>query len=185
VIPASPPEVDGSPRASRGSRIGRLLVGVAVAGMVAMWLYVLYLALGPGRQDPIDRLDDPAFARLAEPRCAEALATIADLPAPQESASPAQRSETVTAANATLAAMLEDLRAVTPTGEDGRYVREWLDDWRLYLSNREQYAESVRTDPDAGFLVSVKPGESRQVSIWIDEFAKANRMPSCQVPSDV
>ena len=48
------------------------------------------------------------------------------------------------------------------------------------LVYRERYADAVRDDPDAGFLASVKPGESRQVSIWIDEFAKANRMPSCR-----
>jgi hypothetical protein len=31
----------------------------------------------------------------------------------------------------------------------------------------------------------VKPGEARQVTLWIDEFAAANLMPSWKVPSDV
>jgi hypothetical protein len=81
--------------------------------------------------------------------------------------------------------MLDDLAAMVPGGEDGTYVREWLDDWELYLGDRRRYATDVREDPAAGFLVSVKPGEARQVSLWIDEFAKANRMPSCQTPTDV
>ena len=82
--------------------------------------------------------------------------------------------------------MLDDLRAAArPRGDDGRYVGEWLADWELYLTTASGTPTRCADDPDAGFLVSVKPGESRQVSIWIDEFAKANRMPSCKVPSDV
>ena len=46
-----------------------------VVAMVAMWSYVLYLAFGPGRQDPPDRLDDPAFATAAQDRCDAALDT--------------------------------------------------------------------------------------------------------------
>jgi hypothetical protein len=33
-------------------------------------------------------------------------------------------------------------------------------------------------------LVSEKPGEGQQITGWIDEFATANRMPSCASPSD-
>ena len=40
------------------------------------------------------------------------------------------------------------------------------------------------TDPDARMLVSEKEGEGRHVTAWIDEFAAANRMPSCASPTD-
>jgi hypothetical protein len=186
VVASSPPELDDEVRPPRsGPRVGRVLVLVAVVGIVAMWGYVLYLAFGPGRQDPVDRLDDPTFGRRAEIRCAAALADIDALPNPRETETAAARAEAVDDANAVLRAMLDDLAAIVPRGEDARYAREWLADWALYLGDRDRYADAVRDDPEAGFLVSVKPGESRQVSIWIDEFAKANRMPSCAVPSDV
>jgi hypothetical protein len=164
---------------------GRVAVVIVMLALGAMWGYVLYLAFGPGRQPPIDRLDDPAFAQAAEQRCAEALEVIGDLPSAEETRSNVERGEVVDEANAELAAMLDDLDALVPDGEDGRYVREWLDDWRLYLGDRERYAAKVRRDPEAPFLVSVKPGENRQVTGWIDEFAKANRMPACESPDDV
>jgi hypothetical protein len=150
-----------------------------------MWGYVIYLAFGPGRQPPIDRLENPGFGVAAEARCAEALRTIDALPSAEESRTPSERADAVESANEELARMLDDLGARTPSGADGRFVEEWLDDWRLYLDDRERYAEAVRGDADAPFLVSVKPGENRQVTGWIDEFAKANRMPSCQSPGDV
>ena len=68
-VPTDDRSDDGAP-AGRSSRVGRVVVIVVVCALVSMWGYVLYLAFGPGRQPPIDRLDDPAFA--------EALAT-ADL----------------------------------------------------------------------------------------------------------
>ena len=44
---------------------------------------------------------------------------------------------------------------------------------------------ALRADPDARLLVSEKPGEARQITGWIDEFALANRMASCATPADV
>jgi hypothetical protein len=164
---------------------GRVAVVIVVLALGAMWGYVLYLALGPGREPPIDRLDDPAFGRAAEARCAKALELIADLPSAEETSSNVERADVVDDANTALDAMLDDLEDLQPAGEDGLYAREWIDDWRLYLDDRERYADAVRDDPEAPFLVSVKPGKNRQVTGWIDEFAKANRMPSCQSPGDV
>jgi hypothetical protein len=54
----------------------RVLLTVVALAMVAMWGYVVFLAFGPGRQPPIDRLDDPAFAEAGEARCAEALVEV-------------------------------------------------------------------------------------------------------------
>src|ERR687892_2844046 len=75
-----------------------VLVGVVV-GMVAMWGYVLFLAFGPGRQPPIDRLDDPAFAEAAEARCAEAVATVDALPPANAPDSAGDRADILDRAN--------------------------------------------------------------------------------------
>ena len=45
---------------------GLITVIVLVVAMAAMWIYVVYLALGPGRQPPPDRLQDTSFAVAAQ-----------------------------------------------------------------------------------------------------------------------
>jgi hypothetical protein len=173
---------------ARRPRLGRLAIGAVVLTLVAMWGYVLYLALGPGRQPPIDRLDDPAFAEAGEVLCADAVADVEDLPNAGASATPDERADVVERANAVYAAMLDDLavqaRTEVPAGDERERAEAWVADWRVYLDDRVAYAEALRTDPEARLLVSEKPGEGRQITGWIDEFALANRMPSCATPTD-
>lgn len=176
------PTVDRAGRRQR-YRPGQLAVAVLVAGMLAMWIYVLYLAFGPGRQAPPDRLDDPTFATAAQARCEEALAEVAELPRAADTPSAAERAEVVARANEVFAAMLDDLDGLVPGGEDGTLVRAWLTDWRTYLDDREAYATALRSDPDAQLLVS--PKNSQQVTEYLDAFAGDNRMPACATPIDV
>jgi hypothetical protein len=163
------------------------VLALVVIGLVSMWGYVLYLAFGPGRQPPVDRLDDPAFAEAAEQRCAAALEVVAGLPTASAAGSAADRAAVLDRANTAFGDMLDDLagmQRLAPAGDQRRRTGEWLADWRTYLGDRQTYADALRADPDARFLVSEKPGEGRQVTGWIDEFAKANRMPSCATPTD-
>lgn len=162
---------------------GRVFLTLLVVAMVSMWVYVLYLAFGPGRQPPPDRLDDPTFATAAEARCQVALAEVAALPRAVDAVSAADRAAVVAEANGSFAAMLEDLEALVPAGEDGQLVREWLVDWHTYLDDRTAYAEALRTDPEARLLVS--PKDSQQVTEYLDAFAADNRMPACATPLDV
>ncbi|HEY6415333.1 MAG TPA: hypothetical protein VIX41_03815 [Acidimicrobiales bacterium] len=171
----------------RGSRWGRTVVVIVVCALVSMWGYVLFLAFGPGRQPPIDRLDDPTFAEAAEERCATTLEQVDLLPVASASHTAAERADVLARANGAYAAMLDDLdglQSLVPAGDQRRRASEWLSDWRTYLGDRERYADALRTDPDARLLVSEKPGEGQQITGWIDEFANANRMPSCVSPTD-
>jgi hypothetical protein len=185
-VPTEDHDDDGAPT-GRSSRLGRTVVIIVVCALVSMWGYVLYLAFGPGRQPPIDRLDDPAFAEAAEERCASTLEEVDRLPVASASHTAAERADVLARANGAYAAMLDeldDLAALAPAGDQRRRANEWLGDWRTYLGDRERYADALRTDPDARLLVSEKPGEGQQITGWIDEFAKANRMPSCVSPTD-
>jgi hypothetical protein len=165
----------------------RLLLTVLVLALLSMWGYVLFLAFGPGRQPPLDRLDDPAFAEAGEARCAEALVEVDALPVASASNTAADRADVLARADAVFGEMLDDLDGMAelaPAGDQRRRATEWLADWRTYLGDRQAYARALRTDPDARLLVSEKEGEGRQITGWIDEFAKANRMPSCVTPTD-
>jgi hypothetical protein len=196
-LPDLPESGNGSGARGGGSRArrrpgrwrpSRLAIAGVVLGLLAMWAYVLYLAIGPGRQPPIDRLDDPAFARAGEERCAAALEQIDGLPVASDSTSAAERAGVLDQANEIYATMLDDLTGferLAPAGDQRDRASEWIADWRVHLGDRQAYADALRRDPDARFLVSEKPGEGRQITGWIDEFANANRMPSCVSPVDV
>jgi hypothetical protein len=192
VVPVQAPRVPTSDdrddaSSARRWRWSRIVIVVVVCALVSMWGYVLYLAFGPGRQPPIDRLDDPAFAEAAEERCASTLEEVDRLPVASASHTAAERADVLTRANGAYATMLDDLdklATLVPAGDQRERANEWLGDWRTYLGDRERYADALRTDPDARLLVSEKPGEGQQITGWIDEFAKANRMPSCVSPTD-
>ena len=166
----------------RRSRTARLAIALAVAGMLGMWGYVVYLAFGPGRADPPDRLEHPTFARDAQARCSEALDRIAALPLAVEADTAAERAVVLEEANGHLAEMLDDLAALAPAGEEGELVDAWLADWRVYLGDREDYAAELREDPDARLLVTAKGGD--QITDYLDAFAQDNRMPACSTPTD-
>jgi hypothetical protein len=115
------------------------------------------------------------------------VADVGELPLANQSPDATARADVLDQANATFAAMLDDLDGMTglaPAGDQRRRAEEWLADWRTYLGDRQDYADALRRDPDARLLVSEKPGQAAQVTEWIDEFANANHMPSCASPLD-
>jgi hypothetical protein len=183
-----PPAADSELERS-GSRKWRIVIITVVGLMVAMWIYVLYLAFGPGRQDPADRLDDPAFGKAGEARCAMAVEAVDSLPIANAAKTASERADEIDDANAIFGVMLDDLdgmaQDVVPAGDQRERATEWLADWRVLLGDREDYASRLRSDPDAEFLISEKEGTGRHITGWIDEFAKANKMPSCATPGDV
>jgi hypothetical protein len=165
------------------SKLGRTLVTLAIVLMVSMWVYVLYLAFGPGRADSPDRIQAPHFASSAQATCDAALDKVAALqPAPQARDALA-RADTLDDANAELATMLDQLKDLTPAGDDGVVVTRWLRDWGTYLQDREDYADALRANPRARLYVTEKSGN--QITEYIDQFAKDNEIPACSTPGDV
>ena len=132
---------------------------IAVVLMVAMWIYVLYLAFGPGHKEPPDRLKGRAFPVAAQATCIAALDLVAKLPPAFTSKDAADRAVVLAQANADLAHMLDQLDRMVPSGADGQVTREWLADWRTYLGNREDYARALRTNPKARLLVTPEEGQ--------------------------
>jgi hypothetical protein len=179
---------DGKGVPARRLSVGRVVILAVVLGLVGMWGYVLFLAFGPGRQAPVDRLEDPSFGRAAEEECAAALDDVEALPRASEAATAGARADVVEDANRRFGVMLTDLEGLedlAPAGEQRERVGRWLADWQVYLEDRQAFVSDLRSDPSARLLVSEKPGTGRHITEWIDEFADANRMPSCASPGDV
>jgi hypothetical protein len=151
--------------------------------LVLMWVYVLYLAIGPGRQPPPDRLDDPTFARQAQLICDSAHDEVDEVLPAFLSDDPSVRADAITRANDLFATMLDDLEAIAPRGEDGDLVMKWLADWRTYLGDRQAYADALRVDPEARLLVTAK--DQAQITEFIDAFAADNKVTACATPLDV
>ena len=172
--------VDEPPVRARPTRI--LLIAVVV-GMLAMWGYVLYLAFGPGRQPSPDRLADPRFAEQAQARCEVAHEAVALLPTANDAESAVERAEVVDEATTHFRAMIDDIEPLAPGGEDGEIVAAWIEDWRAYLEDRAEYADALRSDPDARLFVTAR--DQAQVTEYIDAFSADNHMAACATPLDL
>jgi hypothetical protein len=162
----------------RRLRPGSLFAVVAVAAMVGLWGY-LFLLADPGVPD---QLDDPGFAEAAQERCADAQSAIDQLPPAEDAEGPEDRAPVVAQANEVIGDLVAELRALAPSGDDGRLVGLWLDDWDTYLSDRQTYAENLAAGEDAELLITARGAE--QITVTIDHFAEVNDMLDCQVPLD-
>ena len=183
VIDAPAPDDGGAPERRRITP-GRVVVAILIAGMLAMWGYVAYLAFGPGRADPPDKIADPAFAPAAEARCGLAITEVAQLPPAMDTPDADDRADVLDRSNAIFAAMLDDLDELVPDGDDGRVVSLWLADWRTYLGDREEYAAALRVDPETRLYIT-ESSSGRQITERIDDFAADNEIPACSTPLDV
>jgi len=171
--------------ARRRIRPGVVLAVLSAVVVLGMWAWVLgYHLGGTWRDDTPGRLGNTTFPTLAEPVCADALARFAALPPAWATATPAERATVVDASVVVLGQMVADLRAM-PTGGEDAAVAEWLNDWDTFIADRADYANRLRSDPDARFYVTQSDRDRRQITLAIDRFATTNRMPSCVTPSDL
>lgn len=160
-------------------RVASLILLLAI---IAFWVWALS-PLAP--QGHPDKLDDPTFALNAKPFCVDAENEIKDLPFALTSKSPEERAELIDTGTAIYRDLLDSLSLIAPdpNTDDGRIVKLWIDDYKIYLSDRDIYAAKFRAGLDEAFTVSKKG--NRWVTEPIDEFAKANDIKECMTPLDV
>jgi len=164
-----------------GSRLGWWLAVTVCLLFVAMWVYILPRE---GSVKPAAWLADRRFPAAAEPVCARAMRALDQLPDARESVTAADRAVVVAKATAILRQMTDDLRPLVPTGgERSKFINQWIDDWSIYLGDRDDYATALSRDASTEFLVTVKYGT--QLSKSLDNFADVNKMESCGTPGDV
>ena len=179
-----------APAAERPTSRWRLLARIALAlGLVcfaAFWTWALFFA----SKEPINRIDDEAWAARAEAICVSAdrqRLALADFRT-MENADAAlvnERADIIDDATDIIVQMLDDVVAQMPTDPKGRdLVPQWEADYRAYIADRRAFTadlrESGRNLPFYETQVSGIP-----VSEKLEVFAADNNMAACAPPRDL
>jgi len=167
--------------------LGRLALGVVVAGSFAVWGYGF--SGFAGRTAP-DTLGNSSFLDVAEPSCAAANETVATMPDALDAEDNVERADQVINNTAVYTALVDDLEQllddprVDLNDRDSGITLEWLQDWRQFLADRIDYANRLADDPQAVFYVAASSGGER-LERRITRFAATNQLVSCVTPQDV
>lgn len=154
-----------------------------IVATVVFWLWIFSGA--PKRSNP-DRLADRAYVEQTHERCRELRTALDRLPGADEAKDATARADVLDQANILVSAMVDEIEADGPTaGDDGQRLRGWFGDWRVYLGDREAYAEALRRDPEARMTMSENAAFGDGVDKTIEVFADVNDMPDCATPGDV
>jgi hypothetical protein len=173
-------EVD-EPLSMTGTAL-RVLGVVAVLAMTIFWIWIF--AGGPKKVNP-DRLDDRAFVTRTAERCDDLRADLADLPNAASIDGARARADVLDRATDLVDGFIAATRADAPkTGDDARSVRGWLGDWETYSANRRDFADRLRKDPKARFLLDANEAGD-PIDKPIEIFAQVNDMKQCATPGDV
>ena len=157
-------------------------MAVVFAGFAAFWVWALFFA----SKEAINKIDDRAWAARAEQICADAQAEREGLVNwervdPDDPAARAESADLYDRATDILEEMLNDVVAEPPADAKGRdIVPRWEADYRTYLINRREFAESLRRGDQAPFSEAAIDGIP--ITEKISTFAGDNEMPSCSPP---
>jgi len=178
--PPAPSEDEGPYR--MGFTWGRALAIGAVVTMVIFWIWIFSGV--PGRKNP-DYLQDRAYAESLEAQCQTLLDDLAELPNAADMTTQAERADVLDDANVLVGQFIDQVEADAPTtGDAAISMKGWIADWRVYLEDREDYAERLRTEENAQMLLSrSKLGDSVDKTIQI--FTQVNDIKACDTPGDV
>jgi hypothetical protein len=160
----------------------KILLGVVVAGLAAMWVYAFLFA----PRDNVNALGDGAWTKQAELDCAaadKAMLALPNVPNLDDTSQPAlnARADVLEQSNAILDDLLDTLSRSLPNDEEGaRIATLWLEDYRAYAKDRELYVEGLRAGSQTKFAESTI--DQMPISNFINDVARQNKMPSCQAP---
>jgi hypothetical protein len=166
--------------------VARAALAVGLVAFAAFWTWALFFA----SKEPVNRIDDRAWAARAEQICASAdreRVALADFRKMSE-ATPAmvlERADIVDDATDILEQMLDDVVADPPDDAKGRgIVPLWEDDYRTYLADRRAFTADLRaTHENVAFYETAVDG--LPISEKLETFAADNHMPSCAPPRDL
>lgn len=167
-------------------KIARLIIVVACAGILAMWIY----AFGFAPRESINRIGDDAWKARAEAHCQKAederfaLQDLSQMD-PNDPAALKKKADIVEIATDSLERAINKIAADTPSDDKGKaLVPQWIADYRIYIQNRRDFIETLRTATRRPFLAETEV-DGIPISEKIGKFARENDMKNCQPPFDV
>ena len=167
---------------TRSTTILRVFLTLLVVAMGVLWVYAFFLA--PSGNP--DRMEDRAWPEAARARCVTALDEISRLPTARQAATPAQRADDLDEATVVVSRLVADLgRIPGGTDHDRVLVAHWLDDWEVYVADRLNHAERLRTEGDVKPLMTALPSGAGSVLERMNGFARVNDMEACLDPGDM
>lgn len=185
---ASPLDEDGLEEGNSltfGSILARSLVALLGIGSFGIWVYA-FSGLAETDREYTDQLDASDFPEEAEPICAAAMTSLNELPYSIAAEDAAQRSNQILEADAVLTGMVAQLRAIDLTRQSERdqgMLNQWLDEYDIFIGDRDQYAAELLEDSDAVMtFTDLGTGRIERRLTW---FADVNQMDSCITPTDV
>lgn len=167
----------------RRRRIGLLLGALAVLAVIIMWVAAF---AGWGSTESIDQLADERWTSEAREICADRRAEFDELPGASSAETPQDRADIVNNSIDVFTQMTDQLAAIDPPSnpEEAALVTEWLGDWDRHLDDRSRFVGLLEQGrEDAVYTESLR--DDKQVSRYIDRFARVNDMNLCGTPEDV
>jgi len=183
-----------TPDAEQESRWGKFTIGKALAAAaVTTWLVFWIWAFAIASPSNPNELNTISYGANSEAVCAAANAQINAMPSPRTSKTPQDRADQMQVSNKIVEGMITELHAEADQltdADDVELVSKWLEDYDAYLADRQRYAEKLSTADGTESAIDLAFTLTQRVSggvytTRIDTFARANKMPSCQVPGDV
>lgn len=179
---------DATPRDDRRSVAGMVkagLVGAVVAASFGIWIYA-YSGAASGDRPFTDLLDDPTFSDAANPICTATMEDLSELPNALEAESATERADHLDVANRLLYSMVDDLAAIDQaeaSDRDRGMINQWLDEYRVFVDDRQRWAGELRRDPTARpTYTNLGTGRIETRLTW---FAEVNNMAVCSTPEDI
>ncbi len=165
------------------TRIGLTIVCLPIA---AMWVY----AFGFASRESVNKIGDTEWQAKAQAICLEAqnfrfsLEDLSEMD-PTDKNAMAKKADIVDKATDSLEAAVNKISLLVPSDEKGKaIVPDWLADYRVYIENRRQFADNLRTATRRPYFSETEV-EGVPISERIGKFARENGMKACQPPVDL
>jgi hypothetical protein len=175
------------PPRTRGSSVAKVVIGVSVLLILAMWVYAFLLAPSDG----FYRVKDDAWRANAQQVCAAAQQERIDLADVDDGiitdptdAQMRRRADLVDQATLIVELMLNDVVAYpVSTDRDQELLDVWEGHYRTLIDDRREYTAQLRAGVNEPFVETVVGGGP--VTNVITDFTSGNNIKACAPPADV
>jgi len=174
-------ETAARPPRTRQQIAARVAIGVAIAFIVAMWLYAFIFA----SKSAVAKVSDSSWSKRAAEICDhrnDLLDQNARNTRESSDGSPQAVGRGVATGTDIIVAALDEVEAVLPASADDRkLIDEWDGLYRTYIADRRATEKKLAAGEAAELNETTLNGSP--ISATIADFAKVNNMDSCSAPT--